>query len=142
MDSKEISKKYIILFLRIFSRDKREEYFSENELNQIIKDIGEFKNYVVDSIKKAISCEDKMYTIVFLIQIYILMKITSLLNDKFIIYLILNILLLYAPLEKKCPHFLFKARMTFKQVIEGIIGLLVCLIPKYEDPQEKNEKNI
>ena len=70
------------------------------------------------------------------------MKITSLLNDKFIIYLILNILLLYAPLEKKCVHFIFKSRMTFKQIIEGIIGLLVCLIPKYEDPQEKNEKNI
>ena len=96
----------------------------------------------MDSIKKAISCEDKMYTILFLIQIYILMKITSWFNDKFIIYLILNILLLYAPLEKKCPHFIFKARMTFKQVIEGIIGLLFCLIPKYEDPKEKNEKNI
>ena len=96
----------------------------------------------MDSIKKAISCEDKMYTILFLIQIYILMKITSWFNDKFIIYLILNILLLYAPLEKKCPHFIFKARMTFKQVIEGIIGLLVCLIPKYEDTKEKKKKNI
>lgn len=83
--------------------------------------------------KKAISCEDKLYTIVIIIQVYILMKITSLFNDLFIIYLILNVIILYAPLEKKFPNFLFKIRMTFKQLIEGVIGLLECIIPKYEE---------
>ena len=77
---------------------------------------------------------------VFLIEVYVLMKITSWFNDIFIIYIILNVLILYAPLEKTCPHFIFKARITFKQVIEGIIGLVECLIPKYEDPDEKKEK--
>ena len=91
----------------------------------------------MDSIKKAISCEDKMYSIVFFIEVYILMRITSWLSDKFIIYIILNILISYAPLEQRCPHFIFKSRMAFKQVIEGIIGLLSCVIPKYEDPKEK-----
>ena len=89
-------------------------------------------------IKKTISCEDKYYTIVVLIQIYLLMKITSWFSDKFILYVIVNVLLLYAPLEKKCPHFLFKCRISFKQIIEGIIGLLDCLIPKYEE--ETNDK--
>ena len=51
-------------------------------------------------IKKTISCEDKYYTIVVLIQTYILMKITSWFSDKFLLYLIINVLLLYAPLEK------------------------------------------
>ena len=68
-----------------------------------------------------------------LIQTYILKKITSWFSDKFILYIMLNVLLLYAPLEKKCPHFLFKCRMSFKQIIEGIIGLIDCLIPKYEE---------
>ena len=87
--------------------------------------------------KKAISCEDKLYTIVIIIQVYILMKITSLFNDKFMIYLILNIVMLYAPLEKKCPNFLFKCRITLKQIIEGVIGLLECMIPKYVENTKK-----
>jgi hypothetical protein len=49
------------------------------------------------------------------------MKITSILNDKFIILLVLSIVVLYAPLEKNCPHFLFKCRMTFRQIIEGAL---------------------
>ena len=65
------------------------------------------------------------------------MKITSLFNDKFMIYLILNIVMLYAPLEKKCPNFLFKCRITLKQVIEGVIGLLECMIPKYVENTKK-----
>lgn len=69
------------------------------------------------------------------------MKITSILNDKFIILLILNIVVLYAPLEKNCPHFLFKCRMTFRQIIEGAIGTLDCVIPKYvEGNIKKNDK--
>ena len=69
------------------------------------------------------------------------MKITSVLNDKFIILLILNIVVLYAPLEKNCPHFLFKCRMTFRQIIEGVIGALDFLIPKYEEENiKKNNK--
>ena len=69
------------------------------------------------------------------------MKITSSLNDKFIILLILNIVVLYAPLEKNCPHFLFKCRMTFRQIIEGAIGTLDCVIPKYvEENIKKNDK--
>ena len=90
-------------------------------------------------IKNTISCEDKFYTFITLLQVYILMKITSILNDKFILYLLLNIVILYAPIEKKCPNFLFKCRITLKQIIEGVIGLLECLIPKYVE--EKNKQN-
>ena len=68
------------------------------------------------------------------------MKITSFLNDKFIIYIILNLIILYSPLEQKFPHFLFNVRMTFKQIIEGFIGLLECLVPKYEENNLKKEK--
>ena len=66
-------------------------------------------------------------------EVYILIKIFSILNDKYIIYVILNIVVLYAPLEKNFPHFLLKFRIALKQVIEGIIGILDCLIPKYEE---------
>ena len=110
---------------------------SNEQCNEINKDLYEFKIYFKNFIKKTISCEDKMYTIQILIEVYVLRIIASLFSDKFILYVILNIIILYAPFEKKCPKFLFKLRMTFKQIIEGVIGLLDCLIPKYEDPNEK-----
>ena len=106
------------------------------------KEIFELKTYFIEFIKKTISCEDTMYTIITLIQVYLLMKITSLFNDKFIVYFILNILILYEPLEKKWPNFIFKCRMSFKQIIEGIINLIECLIPKYEDNNNTKENKV
>ena len=50
------------------------------------------------------------------------MKIASIFGDKFIILFILNIIVLYAPLEKNFPHFFFKLRISLKQIIEGAIA--------------------
>lgn len=111
-----------------------------DEQNQICEEINEFKKFVENFFKKTISFEDKMYTFRVLIEIFILMKFSSILNDKIILLFILNIIIFYAPLEKICPHFLFKSRMFFRQVIEGALGAIECLIPKYEDKSEK-EKN-
>lgn len=61
------------------------------------------------------------------------MRLTSILNDKFIICLFFNVIILYAPLEKNFPHFLFKSRMSFIQIIDGVIGILDSVIPKYEE---------
>ena len=106
---------------------KNEEY------NQLNKELYDFKNYFMNFIKMTISCEDLSYTIIILVEVYILMKIASFFNDKFILYLILNIIILYAPFEKRCPHFLFKSRMTLKQIIEGVFGFIECIIPRYEE---------
>jgi hypothetical protein len=45
--------------------------------------------------------------------------------------------ILYAPIESKCEHFLFKGKMVVLQIKEGLIGILSCLIPKYEEEEEK-----
>jgi hypothetical protein len=58
-----------------------------------------------------------------------LFKILPFLGGKIILFIFLNIIILYYPLETKCPYFLFKFRMSFRQIIEGILGLVVCLIP-------------
>ena len=124
----------------IKNRGVKDEPLSPEVVNQVYKELYETKLYFTNFIKKTISCEDKYYTIRVLIEIYLLMKITSFLNDKFIILLILNIVILYAPIEKNCPHFLFKCRMTFRQIIEGVIGLMDCLIPKYEEGNIKEKQ--
>ena len=84
--------------------------------------------------------EDPFLTIKTLSYIYLLMKVSSLLGDRFILFVTLNIFVFYAPINKKFPHFLFVSRMTIKQVIEGTIGILECLIPRYEEEKIKKNK--
>ena len=92
--------------------------------------------------KKTISLEDKLYTTRVFIEFYLLMKITSFLSDKFIILFISNICIFYSIIDKKFPYFLFKCRMSVKQIIEGIIILLICIIPRYEEKEiEKQNEN-
>ncbi len=67
-----------------------------------------------------------------IIILYIIAKVINLFNEKFIAWIILNILIFYGPIEKKYPYFLFRIRMYIKQMIEGIIGLICCLIPSYK----------
>jgi len=105
-----------------------------------LKELKDAKIYFINFIKKTIECQDTYYTLRVLIETYLLMKITSFFNDRFILFIFLNIILLYAPLEKNFPHFLFKIRMTFRQIIEGLIGLADCLIPRYEEENKGQNK--
>ena len=91
--------------------------------------------------KKTISLEDKLYTFITLFEFYLLMKITSFLNDKIILIFVTNIVVFYAVIEKKFPYFVFKSRMAIKQVIEGIIVLILCAIPRYEEKSNEKEND-
>ena len=68
-----------------------------------------------------------------------LMKFAILVGDRFILLVTLNVYIFYAPINKNCPHFIFKTRMSIKQIIEGTVGILECLIPRYKE--EKPKKN-
>ena len=87
-----------------------------------------FIKYFFNFIKKTISFKSKLYTIRVLIEIFIFIIMSKILSIKFILLILLNIIILYDPLEKKCPHFLFKFRMSFRQIIEGLLSLIVILI--------------
>ena len=67
------------------------------------------------------------------------MKTSSIIGDRLILLVTLNIFIFYAPINKKCPHFLFISRMYIKQIIEGTLGLLECLIPRYEEEKTKKK---
>ena len=83
--------------------------------------------------------EDPILTIKTLSYIYLLMKVSSWIGDRFILFVILNIFVFYAPINKKFPNFLFVSRMSIKQVIEGAIGIVECLIPRYEEEKIKKK---
>ena len=113
---------------------------TEDEKQKLSNELSDIYNNFIKSIKKTISLQDTSYTTRILFEVYLLEKITSILTDKFILYLTVNVILFYAPLEKNIPHFLFKLRMSFRQLVEGILGMADCLIPKYEEKQEEGDK--
>ena len=82
--------------------------------------------------QKIIEFKDPYYSIKMLIILYIISKIVNLFNEKFLAWIILNLLIFYGPIEKKYPYFLFKSRMFVQQIFEGIIGVICCIIPSYE----------
>ena len=88
--------------------------------------------------QKIIEYKDPYYSIKMLIILYIISKIVNLFNEKFLAWIILNLLIFYGPIEKKYPYFLFKSRMFVQQIFEGIIGVICCIIPSYE--QKKLEQ--
>lgn len=56
----------------------------------------------------------------------------------FLLWVIVNLIIFHEPIDKRYPHFLFYSYIYVKQIIEGVISLIECLIPRYEEP-EKNE---
>ena len=88
--------------------------------------------------QKIIEFKDPYYSIKMLIILYIISKIVNLFNEKFLAWIILNLLIFYGPIEKKYPYFLFKSRMFVQQIFEGIIGLICCFIPAYEPKKSEN----
>jgi hypothetical protein len=53
---------------------------------------------------------------------------------------LLNVILFYSPLDKNFPNFLFKIFIICKQCIEGIIGIIECVVPKFKEPVDEKEK--
>ena len=90
-------------------------------------------------IQKIITFEDYQYSFIELFKMYIIGKIINILNEKFLLLIVINIIMLYAPIENYNDHFLFKAKMAVVQTIEGILGIINCLIPKYEEPKKEKE---
>ena len=70
---------------------------------------------------------------------YIIAKVINIINAKFILLIATNIIMFYSPIENYTDHFLFKTKMAVVQTIEGIIGIISCLIPKYEEPKKQKE---
>ena len=126
-------------FINFNHRDEENAPKSEEKLDESFKDFYASLSYFKNYIKKTISFEDKLYTVRVIIELYLLMKITSIFNDKFFLFIATNICLFYSPLDKKYPYFVLKIRMSVKQIIEGVIVLILCLVPKYEEEQKEQK---
>ena len=82
--------------------------------------------------EKITEFKDPYYSIKMIIILYIISKIINIFNEKFLVWIILNILIFYGKKKKKYPYFLFRSRMFIQQIFEGIIGIICCIIPSYD----------
>ena len=126
---------YLIIEIILKNVFKIKEVLEENDINEETEESD--KQIRKERLRKIMSFEDLIYTIKSLIYIYLIMKVTSIVGDRFILLVILNIFIFYCPIDKKYPHFLFMSRMYTKQVIEGTIGIIESLIPRYQEDKKK-----
>lgn len=130
----------ITLILRkiVFQEVKKIE--EEKEEDKLVKDdfalyIKKRKDTLVNFIRDVTSWEEPSFTVVVLIEVFIFMKIFYFVGDKFICLLLLNFVIFYHPIEHKKPYFAYCLFMEAYQIIQGIVGICECLIPRYEEPK-------
>jgi len=102
-----------------------------------------FKSYtrISNYFKKIIDFNDAYFSLEQLFNIYSLVSILNYVNEKLILLIIMNIIIFYFPIESRTDHFLFKIYMAIKQTYEGIIGLVIVIIPKFEKNKENVKEN-
>ena len=115
-----------------YNRDSHKDIQNEDIKKYLFDIVLDAFNYF----KRIISLENCIFTLKELAKLYIIMKVINIINEKFLVLIIINIIIFYAPLDNYSDHFLFKAKMAVKQTLEGILGILQCLIPKYEEPKK------
>ena len=107
-------------------------------MSEFIKNINKIRKDIFDNFQDIIYFKEPLYSLTAFIELYIFLTVSKFINDKIIILIICNIIIFYDIIEKKYPKFLFKSRMYIKEIIEGILGVIIALIPKYEEV--RNEK--
>ena len=92
---------------------------------------------------KIASFDDKILTIKTIIYLFLLIKVSAWIGDKIIFSVVLNVFIFYAPINSVFPNFLFYTRMYIKQIIEGIVAILICFCPTCEKKKnsEKEKTN-
>ena len=78
---------------------------------------------------KIIIFDNLLYTLTALIEIFLFYKLSKRINWIIFTMVLGNILIFYAPIYNRCPKFLFRIRMFIKEIIEGVLVVLSCLIP-------------
>ena len=102
-------------------------------MSEFIKNVNKIRKEIFYNFQDIIYFKEPLYSLTAFIELYILLNISKFVNDKIIILIICNIIIFYDIIEKKHPKFLFKSRMYIKEIIEGIVGIFIALIPKYEE---------
>ena len=69
-----------------------------------------------------------------------MMQAFKLLGDKLTLLILINFCLLCGLIENYYPNWIIVSVITINQIYEGVISLIVCLIPQYEEEKDKWNK--
>ncbi len=126
-----LTRKYIFyLFFYLYREKLKKKEIRENKaINSAWNELLNYIGLILSNIRDIILFKDGIYSLTAFVEIFLFWIITKRINIIFYVLLAGNIILFYAPLEKKFPKFLFRVRMFIKEIIEGIICVLITLLP-------------
>ena len=118
-------KKLINLYRKTYEVDTNIRKANTSIVIDFFKTIGA----ILSNTWKIIIFDNLLYTLTALIEIFLFWKISQRINWIIFCMILGNILIFYSPIDKRCPKFLFRIRMFIKEIIEGVLVVLSCLIP-------------
>ena len=91
---------------------------------------------MVNSIISTTSISDAIHLI---IELKLASIVINLFPDAFLFWVIINFVIFYGPIDKLYPNKIAYGLTCVRQVIEGVIGVVEALIPKYIDENENKK---
>ena len=119
------------------------EYVSKETVQNIVIKIVKVRQQVigmVNSVNSIISTTSTSEAIHLIIELKLASIIINLFPDVFLFWIIINFIIFYGPIDKNFPNKIAYGLTCVRQTIEGVIGIVEALIPKYvEEKEEKKE---
>ena len=113
-------------------------YFSENKkekeqkgLKEILKEIKNILFAILYNIYNIIFFKELIYSLTAFVEIFLFYKFFKRINYIIFCLFVGNILIFYSYVDKQSPKFVFKCRMFIKEIIEGVICIIITLIPTW-----------
>ena len=116
------------------------EYVSKETVQNIVSEIVKVRQQVISMVTGVISTTSTSEAIHLIIELKLLSMVINLFPDAFIFWIIINFIIFYAPIDKMYPNKIAYGITCVRQVIEGVIGVIEALIPKYVDEKEPKKK--
>ena len=119
------------------------EYVSKETVQNIVIEIVKVRQQVigmVNSVNSIISTTSTSEAIHLIIELKLASIIINLFPDVFLFWIIINFIIFYGPIDKNFPNKIAYGLTCVRQTIEGVIGIVEALIPKYVDEKEEKKE--
>lgn len=119
------------------------EYVSKETVQNIVIQIVKVRQQVigmVNSVNSIISTTSTSEAIHLIIEFKLASIIINLFPDVFLFWIIINFIIFYGPIDKNFPNKIAYGLTCVRQTIEGVIGIVEALIPKYVDEKEEKKE--
>ena len=125
--------------ITIYSLKTEYEYVSKETVQKIVIEIVKVRQQVIAMVNSIISTTSISDAIHLIIKLKLASIVINLFPDAFLFWVIINFVIFYGPIDKWYPNKIAYGLTCVRQVIEGVIGVVEALIPKYIDENENKK---